>query len=122
MADEGYQSDTPGYRLTFDKQMLRLVANLILDVRLQTLGMTDQEALDLMTKKAYQETEEATAKLQRAKLSSCQLPTYYAGLKGWLAARDSYKKRFPGRSPRQFREAALREGAVPLPELERLLK
>jgi uncharacterized protein (DUF885 family) len=122
MADEGYQSDTPGYRLTLDKQMLRVLANLILDVRLQTMGMSDQDALELMTKKAYQETEEATAKLQRAKLTSCQLPTYYAGLRGWLAARDSYAKRFGGRSQKQFREAALREGAVPLPELERLLK
>ena len=122
MADEGYQADTPGYRLTLDKQMLRVLANLILDVRLQTMGMSDQEALGLMTKKAYQETEEATAKLQRAKLTSCQLPTYYAGVRGWLAARDSYAKRFGGRSQKQFREAALREGAVPLPELERLLK
>jgi uncharacterized protein (DUF885 family) len=121
MADEGYESSTPGYRLTLDKQMLRLEANLILDVRLQTMGMTDQQALDLMTQQTYQETEEATAKLQRAKLTSCQLPTYYAGLEGWLAARDHYAGRFPGRSQKQFREAALREGAVPLPELDKLL-
>jgi len=122
MADEGYQSDTPGYRVTLDKQMLRLQTNFILDVRLQTMEMTDQEALDLMTKAAYQETEEATAKLQRAKLTSCQLATYYVGLSGWLAARDNYAKRFPGRAQKQFREAALREGAVPLTELKRLLK
>ena len=90
--------------------VLQETACLILDVRLQTMGMTDQQALDLMTKQAYQETEEATAKLQRAKLTSCQLPTYYAGLKGWLAARDNYAKRFPERTPEQFREAiVLRE-------------
>jgi uncharacterized protein (DUF885 family) len=121
MADAGYESATPGYRLTLDKQMLRLLANLILDVRLQTMGMTDQQALDLMTKQAYQETEEATAKLQRAKLTSCQLPTYYAGLRGWLAAHEAYKSKFPSRTAKQFREAALREGAVPLPELDKLL-
>lgn len=121
MADAGYESATPGYRLTLDKQMLRLIANLILDVRLQTMGMTDQQALDLMTEQAYQETEEATAKLQRAKLTSCQLPTYYAGLQGWLAAQEVYKSKFPSRTAKQFREAALREGAVPLPELDKLL-
>jgi uncharacterized protein (DUF885 family) len=121
MADAGYESATPGYRLTLDKQMLRLTANLILDVRLQTMGMTDQQALDLMTKQTYQETEEATAKLQRAKLTSCQLPTYYAGFKGWLAAHDAYKTKFPSRSDKQFRQAALRESAVPLPELPKLL-
>ena len=87
MADEGYLGDTPGYRLTLQKQLLRVLANTILDVRLQTMGMTDAQAIDLMTKMTYQETEEASAKLQRAKLSSCQLPTYYAGYKGWLEVR-----------------------------------
>jgi uncharacterized protein (DUF885 family) len=121
MADAGYESATSGYRVTLDKQMLRLVSNLILDVRLHTMEMTDQQALDLMIKQAYQETEEATAKLQRAKLTSCQLPTYYTGFHGWLAAYETYKSRFPSRSAKQFREAALREGAVPLPELDKLL-
>src|SRR6185312_14209303 len=68
MADQGYLGDTPGYRLTLEKQLLRVLANTILDIRLQTMGMTDNQALDLMTKSTYQEMEEATAKLQRAKL------------------------------------------------------
>ncbi len=122
MADQGYLSDTPGYRLTLQKQLLRVLANTILDVRLQTLGMTDNQALDLMTKSTYQEMEEATAKLQRAKLSSCQLPTYYAGLKGWLAVRDHYQARHGAAFDlKAFHEAALKEGAVPLPVLDGLL-
>ncbi|MGC1522910.1 MAG: DUF885 domain-containing protein [Steroidobacteraceae bacterium] len=122
MADQGYLSDTPGYRLTLQKQLLRVLANTILDVRLQTMGMTDQQALDLMTKSTYQEMEEATAKLQRAKLSSCQLPTYYAGLKGWLAVREHYQaKHGAAFNLKTFHEAALKEGAVPLPVLEGLL-
>jgi uncharacterized protein (DUF885 family) len=123
MAEQGYLGDTPGYRLTLQKQLLRVLANTILDVRLQTMGMTDQEALDLMTKNTYQEMEEATAKLQRAKLSSCQLPTYYAGYKGWLAVREHYQAtRGAGFSLKAFHESALRQGAVPLPVLERLLQ
>jgi uncharacterized protein (DUF885 family) len=122
MADEGYRSDTPGYRLTLLKQMLRVIANTILDVRLQTLGMTDAQALDLMIKDAYQEPEEANAKLQRAKLSSCQLPTYYAGYKGWLTVREHYRMTHPDAGLKQFHESALRQGAVPLPVLDRLLK
>src|SRR5258707_1956791 len=122
MAEQGYLGDTPGYGLTLAKQKLRVLANTILDVRLQTLGMSDQEALDLMTKGTYQETEEATAKLQRAKLSSCQLPTYYAGYKGWLAVRDHYRAMHGGAmSLKQFHEAALRESVVPLPVLDELL-
>ncbi len=123
MAEQGYQSDTPGYRLTLLKQMLRVMANTILDVKLQTQGMTDQEALDLMTHEAFQETEEANAKLQRAKLSSCQLPTYYAGLKGWLKVREDYRAQFGADVPlKRFHEAALRQGAVPLPVLDELLR
>ncbi len=123
MAEQGYQSDTPGYRLTLLKQMLRVLANTILDVKLQTQGMTDQEAMDLMIQGTFQETEEARAKLQRAKLSSCQLPTYYAGLKGWLQVRADYRARFGADVPlKQFHEAALRQGAVPLPVLDELLK
>ena len=103
MADEGYLGDTPGYRLTLQKQMLRVLANTILDVRLQTMGMTDAQAIDLMTKMTYQETEEATAKLQRAKLSSCQLPTYYAGYKGWLEVASP----FPGQARRGLQPEAI---------------
>jgi uncharacterized protein (DUF885 family) len=122
MADEGYLGDTPGYRLTLAKQMMRVLANTILDVRLQTMDMTDAEAIELMTKDTYQEIEEATAKLQRAKLSSCQLPTYYAGYKGWIAVRDHYRATHGDTAPlKQFHEAALREGAVPLPVLDELL-
>jgi len=123
MAEQGYLGDSPGYRLTLQKQLLRVLANTILDVRLQTMGMTDQEALDLMTKSTYQETEEATAKLQRAKLSSCQLPTYYAGYKGWLAVREHYEaKHGASFGLKEFHERALREGAVPLPVLDGLLQ
>jgi len=115
-------SDTAGYRLTLAKQKARVLVNTILDVRLQTMDMTDAQALDLMTKGAYQETEEATAKLQRAKLSSCQLPTYYAGFKGWLSVREHFKNTHgDAMALKQFHEAALREGAVPLPVLDELL-
>jgi uncharacterized protein (DUF885 family) len=122
MAEQGFLSDTPGYRLTLAKQKLRVLANTILDVRLQTLDMSDAQALELMTKGAYQEMEEATAKLQRAKLSSCQLPTYYAGYKGWLAVREHFQNiHGDATSLKQFHEAALREGAVPLPVLDELI-
>jgi uncharacterized protein (DUF885 family) len=122
MAEQGYLSDTPGYRLTLAKQMARVLVNTILDVRLHTMDMTDRQALELMTKGAYQETEEATAKLQQAKLSSCQLPTYYAGYTGWLAVREHFKVTHgEAATLKEFHEAALREGALPLPVLDELI-
>ena len=123
MTDQGYLGNEPGLRFTLLKQLLRVLANTILDVRLQTMGMTDQQALDLMINDTYQEKEEATAKLQRAQLSSCQLPTYFAGWKGWLQVRDHYQQRQGNAfSLREFHERALKESGVPLPTLDRLLQ
>jgi uncharacterized protein (DUF885 family) len=123
MSDEGYLDNSKELRLTFLKQVLRGLGNTILDVRLQTMGMTDQQALDLMIKDTYQEKEEATAKLQRAQLSSCQLPTYFAGWKGWLEVREHYRQRRGSAfSLSEFHERALKESGVPLPTLDKLLE
>ena len=122
MTDEGYLDSDPKMRLALLKQMLRAEANTILDIRLQTMGMTDQQALDLMIQQTFQEREEATAKLQRAQLSSCQLAVYYAGSQGWNEVRAHFRERHPQDfSLKKFHEAALNEGAVPLATLDRLL-
>jgi uncharacterized protein (DUF885 family) len=122
LLDAGYLNSPPELKLTWMKEMLRVFANAILDVRLHTMGMTDQQALDLMEKETFQETEEATAKLQRAKLSSCQLPMYFVGWRDWLRVRDGDRAmRGSGFNLRDFHDRALKEGAVPLPVLAQLL-
>ena len=98
MLDAGYLDKSPELRMTFLKQQLRMIANTILDVRLHTLGMTDEEAMTLMVDGAFQEEEEARAKLQRAKLSSCQLPTYYLGYREWQNLRHPVPEVFNLRS------------------------
>ncbi len=123
MLDEGFLDHSPEMALTFAKEELRVIANAILDVRLQMLNMTDQEALALMQQQTFQEKEEAESKLQRAKLSSCQLPMYFLGWRGWLGARAEYqRKKGPAYSLPAFHDAALREGATPLPVLGGLLR
>ncbi len=120
--DAGYLDHSPELRLTFLKEELRVLANAILDIRLHTRGMADQEALDLMIKDTFQEKEEAAAKLQRAKLSSCQLPTYFVGWRDWQRVRDHYRKeKGAAFELREFNETALRQGAAPLPIVARLL-
>lgn len=121
MIESGYEN-TQEMQLTFGKQMLRVVSNTILDIELQTMGMTDQQALDLMIKQTFQEKEEAVKKLQRAKLSSCQLPTYFVGWRAWDRLRAAYKKK-QGADFRlsEFNERGLKEGAIPLPVLSRIL-
>jgi uncharacterized protein (DUF885 family) len=123
MLDEGFLNHSPEIALTFAKEGLRVIANAILDIRLQTLNMPDQEALDLMEKKTFQESEEANGKLQRAKLSSCQLPTYFVGWRGWLSVREAYRKaKGSGYQLSEFNDAALKQGAVPLQLLPQLIQ
>ncbi len=84
--------------------------------------MSDDEAMDLMVNRTFQEKEEATAKLRRAKLTSCQLPTYYTGWRDWLRIREQYKKtKGAGFRLTEFHERTLKPGAVPMPALERIL-
>ena len=122
MLDEGFLDNAPELRLTFQKEELRVLANAIIDIRLQTNRMTDEQALDLMMGQTFQEKEEATAKLRRAKLSSAQLPMYLVGWRGWIRAREQYKQ-LKGSAYKlaDFNERALKEGAAPLPEIGKLL-
>jgi uncharacterized protein (DUF885 family) len=122
MIEEGYLSADPGLRLTFLKQMLRVISNAILDIRLHAGGMTDEDAMKLMIDGAYQEREEAEAKLRRAKLTSCQLPTYFVGWVDFLRLRTRFRG-YQGKTfllPK-FHEAVLREGALPVPAVSMLL-
>ena len=122
MTDEGYLNNDRNLRLALLKWNLRSIANTILDIRLQTMRMTEPQALDLMINQTYQEREEATEKMQRAQLSSCQLAMYYAGGKGWNEVRAHYRQRNPKDfSLKSFHERALGEGAVPLSTLDHLL-
>jgi len=123
MTDQGYMNNDPNLRLALLKWYLRSIGNTILDIRLQTMAMTEQQALDFMINETYQEREEATAKIQRAQLSSCQLDMYYAGFKGWTEVRAHYQQRHPRDfSLKSFHERALGEGAVPLATLDKLLR
>ncbi|MBL8177099.1 MAG: DUF885 family protein, partial [Bryobacterales bacterium] len=118
--DAGYLDNSPELRLVFLKQQLRMIANAILDIRMQTMNMSDEDAMRLMLDQTFQEKEEATAKLQRAKLSSTQLPTYYAGYREWIKLRDALKAK-PGFSAIDFHERSLRFGAVPMRVLGSLM-
>ena len=122
MLDEGFLDHSPELRLTLLKQELRVDANAIIDIRMQTNRMTDEQAMYLMETTTFQEQEEAVAKLQRVKLSSTQLPTYFVGWRDWLRVRDLYRNaKGSAFNLHDFHDQALKEGAVPLPVLAKLL-
>jgi len=66
-------------RLQQLKMQLRMTINAILDAKVQAGGMTESQALDLMTVRGFQEEGEAAGKWRRACLTSAQLSTYFVG-------------------------------------------
>jgi len=122
MLAEGYANRDPRYRLSYLKVWLRATCNSILDIRMQTMNMTDAQAIDLMMKDAFQTQAEADGKLQRAKLTSTQLPTYFVGTREWWTLRKQYEAA-KGKDFKlaEFNDRALDEGALPVPMLGPLL-
>ncbi len=122
MTEAGYQDFNPKYLLVRKKIWLRAVVNTILDIRLQTMDMTDQQALDLMMKDAFQTEAEAKGKLKRAKLSSTQLPTYFVGWQQWWALRKKYQAaKGSSFTLEEFHDRALDQGPLPLEYLEKII-
>ena len=79
--------------LTQRKMMLRTAANALLDLGLHAASMTDEDAMALLTGAALQERAEAEGKLRRAKLTSVQLSSYYAGYEELAGLRRTERAR-----------------------------
>jgi uncharacterized protein (DUF885 family) len=75
------------------KMRLRAICNAILDQSIHAGNMSEKEAMDLMTKEAFQQEGEAVAKWKRARLTSAQLSTYFVGVSEHLDLRDLAKKK-----------------------------
>jgi uncharacterized protein (DUF885 family) len=122
MMDEGFLDNDPRFRMIMRKIRLRVISNAILDIKMHTMNMSDQEAMNLMTRESFQTQAEADGKLQRAKLSSTQLPTYYVGIREWFALREQYQaaagKNF---NLLKFHDLVLDEGPLPVPVVEKLV-
>ncbi len=89
MMDAGYGADDPALLLTHWKFYLRSITNAIIDARIHCDGMTGDEAIALMVDGGFQEEAEARAKFDRARLSSTQLSTYFAGsMEMWAIERE----------------------------------
>jgi uncharacterized protein (DUF885 family) len=122
MMDEGFLDNDPRFRMVMRKIRLRVISNAILDIKMHTMNMTDQEALDLMTKESFQTQAEAEGKLLRVKLSSTQLPTYYVGIREWFALRQKYQATAGNNfNLLKFHDFVLDEGALPVPVVEKLV-
>ncbi len=121
MLDQGYGDGDVALRLNQLKFYLRAVANAILDYKMHSTEMSDDEALALLMRDAFQSEGEAKLKIIRAKQSSCQLSTYFVGRMAFYRLRQA-TERAQGEKFElgRYHEAVLDHGTVPvkyLPEL-----
>ncbi len=122
LLEEGYLDHDPNLKLTFLKQQLRMIANAILDIKLQTGRMSDDEAMRLMIEDTFQEREEAAGKLQRAKLSSVQLVTYFAGWRDHIRMREIAREvKGPNFNLAAYHQSVLEAGGLPVAAVCKLI-
>ena len=113
MADEGFLNRDPRYLLAHYKFQMRMPVNAIIDQDFHTGKLTRDQAIELMTKQAFQQEREAAGKWVRLQLSSAQLPTYFVGYQEWKDFRADAGKR-PGFNLRKFHDSALSHGSPPV--------
>jgi uncharacterized protein (DUF885 family) len=83
--------------------------------------MPGDSAVALITRDAFQEEPEATAKLQRAQLDYVQLNLYAVGYRAWRELRQEAEQR-EGASFNlcRFHDTVLSYGPIPVPTVQRL--
>lgn len=113
MKDGGYMHD-PLFALTVLKMRLRSITNTLLDIGIQTEGMTKEQAMALMMHGAFQQEREASGKWVRAQLSSTQLVSYFLGYQEHLALRRAAEGRDGAKFDlEKYHDAVLSHGSPP---------
>jgi len=126
MADAGYLADVSAraaaaLRMQQLKMQLRSIINTILDIRYHCGDLDEAAAVELMTRRGFQEEGEVLGKWRRVQLTSTQLCTYFVG---YLEVRDTVaalRSAQPGWSTRQMHDAVLGHGSPAPRHLRTLL-
>ena len=120
MAESGYGG--PEVKMQQLKMRLRAIANAILDQSIHAGNMSEEEAMKLMTKEAFQEEGEAVAKWKRARLTSAQLSTYFVGVSEHLDLRERAKAK-AGESfdLRKYNDTVISFGSPPVKYVRELM-
>ena len=114
MKDEGYLGGDPLFQLTVLKMRLRSISNTLLDIGIQTEGMSRDQAMKLMMEGAFQQEREAAGKWTRASLSSVQLLSYFTGYEEHRAMRAEAERRWgKSFSLRRYHDGVLSFGSPP---------
>ena len=120
MAEQGY--DGPPVKMQQLKMRLRVICNAILDQGIHAGNMSEQEAMNLMMKEAYQQEGEAVAKWKRARLTSAQLSTYFVGVSEHLDLREAEKKKLGDQFDlKRYHDEVISYGSPPVKYVRELM-
>jgi uncharacterized protein (DUF885 family) len=122
MLESGFEEHRAEAWLVYSKWNLRSVCNTILDYGVHVLGMTEAEALDLLTRQAFQTEAEAVEKWRRVQLTSVQLTSYFSGYAAILDLREQLKRERAGAFDlKRFHEELLGYGSAPVRVIRELM-
>ena len=122
MMDVGYADDDPALLLAHWKYYLRAVTNTLMDIRIHTGTMTEEEAMSMMVDGGFQERSEASEKWNRARLSSTQLCSYFLGGAEMTELEQEARRRSgDGFVWRPFLESVISHGTPPMPVIRDIL-
>jgi uncharacterized protein (DUF885 family) len=120
MAEQGYGG--PEVKMEQLKMRLRAIANAILDQSIHAGNISEQQAMNLMMKEAFQQEGEAVAKWKRARLTSAQLSTYFVGVSEHLALREAAKKNLSdGFDLQKYNDQVISYGSPPVKYVRELM-
>ncbi|HEY1904472.1 MAG TPA: DUF885 domain-containing protein [Myxococcaceae bacterium] len=107
-------------KLQQQKMILRTTANALLDHGIHAGDMDEKQAMELMTRDAFQEEGEAAGKWNRARLTSAQLTTYFYGYSEMVKLRDAAQGA-PGFSERAYHDRLLSHGSPGMRYMRQLM-
>jgi uncharacterized protein (DUF885 family) len=123
MLESGYGNNAPELWLMWCKWNLRSVSNTILDYSVHVLGMTREQALDLLVRQAFQTPQEAAEKWRRVQLSSVQLTSYFSGYSDIMELRERRKQQLGERfNLKEFHDQFLSYGNAPVRVIGQLMQ
>jgi len=122
MIENGILNNDPKMKLIHLKWYLRVIINAILDHKIHAGNMTQEEAIELMTREGFQERAEAEGKWRRACLTSAQLSSYFTGFQEIMKLREEYMKLKGEKfNIKEFNEKLLSHGSPPVKYLREIL-
>ncbi|HEX9172040.1 MAG TPA: DUF885 domain-containing protein [Telluria sp.] len=123
MLESGYGGNAPEMWLMYAKWNLRSVTNTILDYSVHVNGMNREQALDLLTRQAFQTRQEAEEKWRRVQLSSVQLTSYFSGYSEIMELREKRKAALGERfNLKEFHDEFLSYGNAPVRMIGELMQ